>query len=304
MPDAEIHYLTKKIYSPILAKNPYIKKIIELDGSLNALIPLLRAENYDHIVDLHKNIRSIYTLVRLRKPFSTFSKLNIRKFFLVKFGVNLLPPIHIADRYMSAVKRFGVINDEKGLDFFIPAEDEIDMKMLPDGFQNGYFGFVIGGKFNTKILPAKKVIDVIRNVRLPVILLGGPEDSERGELIRTAFSEKVFNACGQFTLMQSASLVKQAVAIAANDTGLMHIAAAFNKKIISIWGNTVPEFGMYPYKPQGNPGDSVISEVIGLRCRPCSRIGFGKCPKGHFRCMTDQDTDEISRKLNKLSSVN
>jgi ADP-heptose:LPS heptosyltransferase len=205
---------------------------------------------------------------------------------------------------MTAAKRFGVINDEKGLDFFIPSIDEVDLKLLPDGFQNGYIGFVIGGKFNTKILPAEKVIDVIRNVRLPVILLGGSEDRERGELIKTAFSEKVFNACGLFTLMQSASLVKQAVAITANDTGLMHIAAAFNKKIISIWGNTVPEFGMYPYKPLSNPGESVISEVKGLRCRPCSRIGFAKCPKGHFRCMTEQDTEEISRQLNKLSSIN
>ena len=261
LPDVEIHYLTKKSYSPILANNPYIKKIIELDGSLNALIPRLKAENYDHIVDLHKNMRSIYTLACLRKPFSTFSKLNIRKLILVKSGINLLPPVHIADRYMTAVKRFAVVNDGEGLDFFIPSADEIDLKIFPEVFHNGYVGFVIGGKFNTKILPAEKVIDIIRNVKLPVILLGGAEDQERGEVIKNSFSARVYNACGRFSLMQSASLVKQAVAIATNDTGLMHIAAAFNKKIISIWGNTVPDFGMYPYKMKENASETLIAEV-------------------------------------------
>lgn len=302
MPDAEIHYLTKKSYDELLTNNPYIKKVILLDESLNTILPLLKAENYDHIVDLHKNMRSVYTLARLRKPFSTFSKLNIRKFLLVKSGIDLMPPIHIADRYMKAVRRFGVINDGLGLEFFIPATDEVDLKMFPEIFRKGYIGFVIGGKFKTKILPAEKVIEIIRKVELPVILLGGAEDFERGEEIKNETGDKVINACGKFSLLQSASLVKQATAIITNDTGLMHVAAAFNKKIISIWGNTVPEFGMYPYKPSGVETETVIAEVGGLKCRPCSKIGFEKCPKGHFRCMMDQDTDEITRQINELSS--
>ena len=64
----------------------------------------------------------------------------------------------------------------------------------------------------------------------------------------------------------------------------MHIAAAFSKKIISIWGNTVPEFGMYPYLPNK---ESKIIQVNNLKCRPCSKIGFSKCPKKHFKCMED-----------------
>ncbi|HEX7411450.1 MAG TPA: glycosyltransferase family 9 protein, partial [Bacteroidales bacterium] len=109
------------------------------------------------------------------------------------------------------------------------------------------------------------------------------------------------NACGQFSLMQSASLVKQARAIASNDTGLMHVAAAFNKNMISIWGNTIPEFGMYPYLPDAHSGKTAIAEVYGLKCRPCSGIGFHQCPKGHFRCMKDQDAEKIARQLNDFS---
>jgi ADP-heptose:LPS heptosyltransferase len=79
----------------------------------------------------------------------------------------------------------------------------------------------------------------------------------------------------------------------------MHIAAAFNKKIISLWGNTIPEFGMYPYQPDP---ESVVFEMKNLRCRPCSRIGFKKCPKKHFRCMNDLDEREIAEKALYLFS--
>lgn len=304
LPGAEIHYLTKKDFVPILANNPYIKKVIAFEGSLRQIIPILKAENYTHIVDLHKNLRSVYILARMCTSFSTFSKLSFRKWLLVKFGVNIMPKIHIAERYLEAVKRFGIINDGKGLDFFIPPSDYVDLEIFPLVFQKGYTGIMIGGKHNTKILPVDKVIEIIRMLKLPVILLGGPEDRPNGEIIRTAVGDNVFNACGQFTIMQSASLVKQARTIVSNDTGLMHVAAAFNKNIVSIWGNTVPEFGMYPYLPDEQSGKTAIAEVHGLKCRPCSRIGFDKCPKGHFRCMKNQDTEKIASQVNLFSMFN
>ena len=81
-----------------------------------------------------------------------------------------------------------------------------------------------------------------------------------------------------------------AASIITHDTGLMHIAAVFNKPIVSIWGNTVPEFGMYPYQVD----KSTILEVKGLACRPCSKIGYQKCPKGHFKCMNDINFGDIA----------
>jgi ADP-heptose:LPS heptosyltransferase len=107
---------------------------------------------------------------------------------------------------------------------------------------------------------------------------------------------------GNFHINRSAALVKQAGLIITNDTGLMHVAAAFQKKIISLWGNTVPEFGMFPYLPQKSKADSVIFEVKGLKCRPCSKIGFEKCPEKHFDCMNRLDAIEIADTANKMMS--
>ncbi len=157
-------------------------------------------------------------------------------------------------------------------------------------------GWAIGGNHNTKIYPVEKIIEACREIKSPVILLGGKEDLEKGEEIKKAIGDRIFNACGKFNINQSASLVQQADKIVTNDTGLMHIASAFKKEIISLWGNTIPEFGMYPYMP-GNENKSTILEVKNLKCRPCSKLGYKKCPKKHFDCMNKIDTSSISTLL-------
>ena len=77
----------------------------------------------------------------------------------------------------------------------------------------------------------------------------------------------------------------------------MHIAAAFKKDIISIWGNTIPEFGMSPYMAGTN---SKIMQVQNLSCRPCSKLGYSKCPKKHFSCMNLQDETIITEACKSL----
>ena len=125
--------------------------------------------------------------------------------------------------------------------------------------------------------------------------MGGKEDIPNAETILAGVTNKViYNACGKYSLNQSASLVQQATLIITNDTGLMHISAAFKKPVYSIWGNTIPAFGMYPYYGQNKDvGNSRQFEIINLDCRPCSKLGYSSCPKGHFKCMNLINEQEI-----------
>jgi len=293
IPGIEIHYLIKKQYHEIISTNPYISKFWLFDDNFHELIPKLKSENFDFIIDLHKNFRSAYVRLQLKRPASSFPKLNLRKWLIVNLKINILPNVHLVDRYFKALKPLSISNDEKGLDYFIPGEEEIDLSSLPVVFRSGYIAFVIGGKHSTKILPDDKVATLCKNLGYPVILLGGKEDRERGNNIISQTDDKVFNACGIFSISQSASLVRQADKIITNDTGFMHIAAAFKKPVLSIWGNTIPGFGMYPYLPLEYRERSSIFEVRDLSCRPCSKIGFSACPKKHFKCMMDQDLETI-----------
>ncbi len=298
LPDAEIHYLTKAQNHLLLNENPYLSKIWLYEKNFKELLPLLKAENFDFIVDLHKNLRSLYVLVHLRKPYGTFQKLNLKKWMIVNLRIDYLPHIHIVGRYFIAVKRLKIHNDGKGLDYFIPSGEEVASDFLPEPFRKDFIAFVIGGKHITKIFPEEKVAEVCRKISRPILLIGGKEDEARGRKIELLAESTVFNACGRFSINQSASLIRQAAKVITNDTGLMHIAAAFGKTILSIWGNTIPEFGMYPFLEGKENAVSFISEVKGLSCRPCSKLGFDKCPKGHFRCMKDQDINAMINFLN------
>ena len=291
--DCEVHFLTKKAFVSIVENNPNIDQIHSIEKDINEVIPQLFKEDFNFVVDLHNNIRTYLVKKKLKKPSFTFSKLNIQKWILVNFKKNFLPDIHIVDRYFKTVEPFGVKNDHLGLDFFINDKDKIKKSQLPETHRNGFVGFVIGGKHSTKMLPDEKIISICKKINNPIILLGGPEDFEKGESIKKNFGDKVYNACGKYCINQSASLISQAKKVITNDTGLMHIATAFKKKIISVWGNTVPAFGMYPYLPETLKGNSLIVEVENLPCRPCSKIGFKKCPKKHFNCMNLIDEEKI-----------
>jgi len=292
--ETEVHYATKRAFASFLNNNPYIDLVHTYDGSLSDLIKRLRAENFDYIIDLHNNLRSTLVKLALRKPSAAFHKLNIEKWLLTRFKWNRLPALHIVDRYLAAAGKFGLQNDQKGLDFFLPESGIGWPDMLPHHFKEGFVGFVIGGMHATKRMPTGKLLEVCRLVNKPVVLLGGADDAETGQVLADSLGNMVFNACGRLSLNESAFLVKKARVIITHDTGLMHIAAAFNKPIVSVWGNTIPEFGMYPYMPQ-NPGLSHVIEMNDLPCRPCHKIGYKKCPKGHFDCMMKIDPGLVAR---------
>jgi len=296
---AVVHYLVKKQYESIIKDNPYIDKIYSLDSSFNILVKRLKKEHYHYIIDLHKNLRTLRLKTQLRILTFTFNKLNFKKWLLVNFKINRLPDIHIADRYFKPVEVFDVRNDNKGLDYFISEGDEAEINKSGAELENGYIAFAIGSRHFTKQLPVDKIISLCNKINYPVVLLGGKEDFDKGEIIRNSAGNRVFNYCGILSINQSASIIKQAKLVISHDTGLMHIAAAFKKIIISIWGNTVPEFGMYPYLPDR---DSRIIQVHGLSCRPCSKLGYKVCPKGHFKCMRDIDENKVADIANALLS--
>jgi len=294
---AEIHYITQPQFKSILENNPYVDKVHTLKSSFNETVNELKHEHFDYVIDLHRNIRTARFKNRLKIISFSFNKLNKEKWLKVNFKTNKLPNVHIVDRYLDAVKIFEIKNDQKGLDYFIPKNDEVDVRSISEDLKDGYVGVVIGAYHNTKKLTKEKIIAICKQINKPILLLGGPDNKEEGEEIKDAIVKNIYNTCGNYNINQSASLVKQAKVILTPDTGLMHIASAFKKKIISVWGNTIPEFGMYPYLPHT---DSEIMEIKDLKCRPCTKIGFTKCPKKHFKCINDLDEDYIARRIKEL----
>ncbi|GAA4795914.1 glycosyltransferase family 9 protein [Olivibacter ginsenosidimutans] len=280
LPDAEIHFLTKPTFQHLYDNNPYLDKLLLLKPSLNETIKEIKQEQYDYLVDLHKNIRTRIIKFKTGIPSSTYSKQTLLKWLSLKLKKNLVPPVHLVDRYFKAVRSLGVINDQQPIDYFFREEHQLNT-MLPPSFSRGYIAFVIGATHFTKRMPNAKVISICNQLQYPIVLLGGKDVAHNAQEIQEKSTGQIFNACGSTNLDASVFLVSQAISVIGFDTGLTHIAEAFNKPIVSIWGSTIPELlGVQPYQV-----DQVLEMGVDLPCRPCSKFGLPKCPKGHFKCM-------------------
>ena len=209
---------------------------------------------------------------------------------------------------MKTVESFGVKNDDAGLDYFIAPKDEIRKGDIPASHQAGYIACVIGAAHGTKRWPVHKWKEFCERTDHPIILLGGKEDAGAGNEIASVDPIKVYNASGKFSINESADLVRKAKVVVTHDTGLMHIAAAYKRPIISLWGNTVPSFGMYPYYGVETYHDTSLHQLRQpydilqtnkLWCRPCSKIGFDKCPLGHFKCVEKIEVDKVIAAVKK-----
>ncbi|OIQ36907.1 MAG: hypothetical protein BM555_01825 [Crocinitomix sp. MedPE-SWsnd] len=287
--DCEIHFITKKANAIVLDANPHISKVITIEKEIDEVTKALKAEKYDFVVDLHHNLRSLRLRRALKRPSAAFPKLNRQKLLYTKFKRrNIMPDIHVVDRYFAATSSLGILNDHKGLEYFIP--DGCEITLQDHDIKDDFIAFAIGAQFATKRLLVDKMIELVKKSNKQMVLLGGPTDKQEADQIAKACPD-VINLVGELSWHETASVIEQSSKVITHDTGMMHIAAAFQRPIAAIWGNTTPQLGMYPYMPSNE--DLFENHQVELGCRPCSKIGYQKCPKKHFKCMNEQDLDAI-----------
>ncbi len=284
-PEVEIHYLTKTAFAPLLRHNPYLAQLHLLQkDNLPQLVALLRKEGFDHVLDLHGSLRSRWVALQLGVPVSSLDKRNFDKWKMTKLHAELEVP-HVVTRYGDTLKPLGVELDSEGLEVFLSREIEEagDELLSQNGFvEKDILAVALGATHATKRWPVAYFAETLNALNKPCVLLGGKDALEEAAYLREHLKVPFLDGVGQWDLLTAAAALKACGALLTHDTGFMHIGAAFGMKVFSLWGNTVPGFGMTPYKTP-----HWILEVEGLACRPCSRIGFDTCPKGHFRCMRD-----------------
>jgi heptosyltransferase-2 len=292
----EIDFITKKQFTSLLTHNPHINQVISIEKSVSEVAQTLKHTHYDYILDLHNNLRS-RAVKTYNKAFSfTLNKNNFAKWLYVQTKKELIPVRHVVARSFDTVKALSVYDDGEGLDFFFPPQDELNAAILPVKFNAGYVAYAIGGQMQGKILPTDKIIALCKKIKAPVVLLGGAEDRERGNEVKLALEAQVFNACGVFTLAQSALIAKQSKAIITHDTGMMHIATALGCKVISIWLATTPALGFAPWQPKN---ESIIIEAD-CNKRPTSKLGNRGYKSG---CVFNVDLDKIADTTNEALLV-
>ena len=208
-------------------------------------------------------------------------------------GKNFLNNEHVVDRYFKATSFLDLNNDGKGLDFFINKKDEVDFDI-----NQKFISWCIGASKEQKKLAVDQICYVANKLNLPIVLLGGMEElNKANQIINQCSRNKIYNYCGNISINQSAYLIKHSQFLLSNDTGLMHIGAALNKKIISFWGCTKPDLGFYPYTKKSN-SLMIISE---LSKRQCSKHG-SSCRFTFDGCVKKINPKEILEKVTQFIS--
>jgi heptosyltransferase-2 len=292
-PEAQLDYCTKLPFVSLLASNPRIAAIFTTE--------LLPSGSYDLVVDLQNNFRSRAIVRSLQAGrIVHYSKGNWKKWLLVHFKLNLNGKYRsVVDRYLHSLKKVGISGDRLGCELYPSLHEKgFAAPFLKGGGKT--LAICFGAKHFTKRYPPKQFATLISHLLnkkpLQLLLLGGTEDApyatEILNILPDRFQSMVTNLAGRSSLMQSAAILERCDAVLCNDTGLMHIASAFGKKLFVLFGSSSAAFGFLPYHTQYD-----LFEVKGLSCRPCSHIGLDRCPKGHFRCMNDHSPALIAEQI-------
>jgi heptosyltransferase-2 len=300
-PDAQIDFLTKSKYAELLETNPFLHRVIRYDATtkragLRHLKQEIIRENYDWLIDIHKNPRTVYLKYRDHIPVHfSIRKYRLKRFLLVKLKINLFSNvIPVYQRYLEPLKNYGIQDDQKGLEFYIDPQirSRIDEKYAD--FWRKYpriIGIVPGAGYPTKRWLTErfaKVADfLVETLGVGIIIPGGKEDKPLQQEIFSLMKYPALGLAGELTLQESAAALDHCELVISNDTGLMHLTAALKKKLVAIFGNTSREFGFYPCAPQ-----QIVLEKE-LPCRPCTHLGFRQCPDKHFKCMRDISVEEV-----------
>jgi len=126
-----------------------------------------------------------------------------------------------------------------------------------------------------------------------VVVVGSAADAPLATEVLAAVPDgRALNACGVFSLLGSAELIRRCNVLVTNDSAPQHLASAVDTPTITIFGPTVPTFG---FGPLAHHSLTVGHEE--LACRPCDRHGPRKCPLGHWKCMRELTPRDVAARV-------
>ncbi|MFC1562001.1 glycosyltransferase family 9 protein [candidate division KSB1 bacterium] len=308
-PESAIDFAVKEEYVDLISTNPHISNVLAYEKhtgyrGLRKFKRLIRYGRYNIILDIHKNLRSVYlrTGSGADKVF-THKKHLLKRFVLVNFGINLYRnPQPVNKRYYYAVRKLNIQQGNAVTELYVPDKifDYMKKIFLGSGLRQNQKIVTLcpGAGFKNKCWLPEGFASVgdyfAEKHNAFIVILGGEGDEEVCGKVKSLMRSHSVDFCSRTTLLQAAAAVKLSSLVISNDSGLMHIAQTQKKPVLAIFGPTVRELGYFPL-----PVNSFVIEKE-LSCRPCTKNGLDHCPKKHFKCMRDITDKEVIKAAEQL----
>lgn len=285
-PQSLIDFVVKEQYADLPELHNGVGNVIVYNDSLREK---LNENHYDVVFDLQANLKS-RGIIPAKCNIFKVRKETWKKHLLVYTKINLLKnPIPVYEKYLNALKEF---NGSAKTEF-----TESHLKVSETNFINEKYAVLSpSSKHFTKRYPKEFYVEVLKDAKIKLVLTGDSVEADKSicGYIESRINNCV-NLCGKLNYSELAGVINNAQFVVCNDSGILHLAEALGKKTFVTFGSTVKEFGFFPQL-----GTTEVSEVLGLKCRPCSHIGRSKCPKGHFKCMNLISADIIKESIMRI----
>lgn len=314
-PDSRIDWLIASPLAPLLAGHPDITELVLFDrarlgrigrrrGSASALLRFLRelrARRYDLVVDLQGLFRTGFFSMATRAPVRIGFRASRELAWL--FYNRYIPAAeparaggeaHAVDRNYAVAQMLGFADQPIRFEIAIPdaARAEVSAMLDAGGVTANQRILLIapGARWETKRwgdARYRELADAIQAVGdVRCVLVGGSAESDVcASIARTCASPPV-NLAGRTTLHQLAAVVARADCVVCNDSAVLHLAVALNRRVVCLIGPTNPA----RTGPYGRPQDVV---QLDLPCSPCYLRTLRKCRHDH-RCMRELPVQTVA----------
>ena len=295
-PAATLHYWVKEEYAAVLRAEPAIGhvRVLERDASrLEDLVSMsAELEDCDLIVDLHASARTRVLTFRQRAPVLRVRNRRLARERWVRArwtGPRPLP--HATARYAETVAPIGVTPD---------SEPRVTVPPAAEGWAAGALAAVAGSASIVALCPGARhatkrwpearwcaLDERLAGAGLARIVLSTPAEQRASPALAARIAADGRARWFTEPLDRVGALLGRAAVAVTHDSGLMHLAAARGTRVVALFGSTSPVLGFAPV----GEGHAVLCRD--LPCQPCTVHGLERCPKGHFRCMTTIEADEV-----------
>lgn len=301
-PKAFIAWSVEPAAAPLLEGNSAIDEVILFDRrrwwkSFGAFLNQIRRHKFDLVLDLQRHLKSGVISRCSGAPHRLgFHRADAKEcnwlfnnLFIEPCGNNIAK----LDHYLKFAAFLGLALTPLRWDFALTEAEGHAVDGHLKGTESPFAVLFVGTRWESKNWFADQIAACAnllrRDHRLGVVLLGGANDRQLAEQSLALTEPGVVNLTGSTSLREAIGIIARAKVAVGPDTGLMHIAAALNVPVISLWGATEPaRTGPYGFASLAIKGEAP--------CSPCYRK---HCQIGR-QCMRSIGTDEIAAKLKRV----
>jgi heptosyltransferase I len=312
-PKARISWLVANSCAGLLEGHPALDEIIRFDRrryghvgrsfqvsiEFMEFVNALRARAFDLVVDLQGLFRSGFLALasgaRTRIGFAL-----AREFAWMFYSDRVAvpdPQMHAVDRNYLFARHLGFADVPISFELSVQPEGRAHAQRLlaEGGIAPGapYLLIAPGTRWETKLWPAEHFAELARALEgetgLPLVLIGMESESEIARQVEELAGGRILNLAGRTGLPEVMALVAGASMSVMHDSGPMHLATAFDKPMVAIYGPTSPQL-TGPYR---RPEAVVRCETS---CSPCRLKRVASCEYNH-RCLRELSPQVVLQRV-------